>query len=84
MPTIEEPVQISTNPNTSKAALDQFMKFDRKYATIKEPKRSELIVEETDESEPIIIDEKSTPSPRFPFYFLQLMQQKSRNHSNII
>ena len=40
------------------------MKFDRKYATIKEPKRSDLIVEETDESEPIINYEKSTPSPR--------------------
>ena len=40
------------------------MKFDRKYATTKEPKRSDLIVEETDESEPIINYEKSTPSPR--------------------
>ena len=64
MPTIEEPVQAGTHPNASKTALDKFMKFDRKYATIKEPKRSDLIVEETDESEPIINYEKSTPSPR--------------------
>ena len=64
VPTIEEPVQAGTHPNASKTALDKFMKFDRKYATIKEPKRSDLIVEETDESEPIINYEKSTPSPR--------------------
>ena len=64
VPTIEEPVQAGTHPNASKTALDKFMKFDRKYASIKEPKRSDLIVEETDESEPIINYEKSTPSPR--------------------
>ncbi len=48
-------------PNTSKA-LDQFMKFDRKYATIKAPKQADLI-EDTDESEPIIPEEKSSQSP---------------------
>ena len=39
------------------------MKFDRKYGTIKAPKVSDFI-DETDESEPIIPEEKSTPSPR--------------------
>lgn len=51
--TTEEPLQPLQPPNASKA-LDQFMKFDRKYATIKAPNPADL---DTDESEPI---EKST------------------------
>ena len=59
------------------------MKFDRKYATIKEPKRSDLIVEETDESEPIINYEKSTPSPRDSHHGQSRLRRQAEQVMNV-